>query len=100
MVTSDKEDDDDFDLPSIEQLLYTTLHKESFAAEDQPLNNAVFKVGNRTTNERDGSLDDNGSAPGGKPSLSRSPGEHTVYSLSWKQTTPFSNMAQEIQVFC
>lgn len=91
MVTNDNENDDDFDLPSIEQLLYTTLQKENFAAEDQPLNNATFEVGDRTTNERGGSLDNNGSAPGGNPS--GSPGEHALYPLSWKQTTSFSNIA-------
>jgi hypothetical protein len=63
MVTD--ENDDDCELPFIEQLLYTTLQKESFAAEDQPLNKAIFEVRDRTTSERGGSLDDNGSAPGG-----------------------------------
>ncbi|KAE8440724.1 hypothetical protein EG329_006775 [Mollisiaceae sp. DMI_Dod_QoI] len=42
--------------------------KESFAAEDQPSNNTAFEVGDRTTNERGGPLDDNGSAPGSNPS--------------------------------
>jgi hypothetical protein len=62
MVTN--EIDDYCDLPSIEHLLYTMLQKESFAAKDQPLNNATFEVRDRTTSERGGSLDDNGSAPG------------------------------------
>jgi hypothetical protein len=75
MVTNDNENDD-CDLPSIEQLLYTTLQKESFAAEDQPSNYTAFEVGDRTTNERGGSLDGNGSAPGGNPS--GSPGDPIV----------------------
>lgn len=76
MVTNDNENDDDFDLPSIEQLLYTTLQKESFAAEDQLLNNATFEVGDRTINERGGSLNNNGSVPSSNPS--GSPGDLIV----------------------
>ncbi|KUJ16852.1 uncharacterized protein LY89DRAFT_669299 [Mollisia scopiformis] len=70
------ENDDDCDLPSIEQLLYTTLQEESFVVVDQPLNNTTFKVGNRIINERGGSLGDNGSASGGNPS--GSPGDPIV----------------------
>lgn len=56
--------DDDCDLPSIEQLLYTTLQKEDFAMEDQCPKNSAFEVGD-TAVERDGSLDDdNGSTLG------------------------------------
>jgi hypothetical protein len=51
------------------------------------LNNATFEVRDRTTNERGGSLDDNGSALGSNPS--GSPGEYALYPLSWKQTTTF-----------
>ena len=73
--------DDGYDLPSIEQLLYTTLQKEGFAAEDQRPNNTAFGVGDAIA-ERGGSLDDNGSAPGDNSGGSR--GEHTHYPLSWK----------------
>jgi hypothetical protein len=59
--------------------------------EDQPLNNTAFEVGDKTTNERSGSLDNNGPALGGNPS--GSPGEHALYPLLWKQPTSFSNIA-------
>ncbi len=94
MITNYNENDDDFDLPSIEQLLYTTLQKESFIAEDQPLNNVTFKVGDRTLNKRGGSLNNNGLAPGSN--LSGTLGKHALYPLSWKQISSFSNMVQEI----
>ncbi|KAH7336556.1 hypothetical protein BKA65DRAFT_506698 [Rhexocercosporidium sp. MPI-PUGE-AT-0058] len=57
--------DDDCDLPSIEQLLYTTLRKEGFAIEDQRSNNTTFGVRDATAEERSGSHDNNNkSAPG------------------------------------
>lgn len=73
------ENDDDCGLPPIEQLLYTTLQNEGFAAEDQRLNNIACGVGDVTVEERGGSLDD-GSAAG--DNSGGSPGEH--YLLSWK----------------
>lgn len=54
------------------------------------INNTAFEDGDRTSNERGGSLDNNGSEPGGNPS--GSPGEHALYPLSWKQMTSFSNI--------
>jgi len=91
IITNHNENDNDFNLPSIEQLLYTTLPKKSFAAEDQPLNNATFKVGDRIPNKRGGSLDNNGLAPGSNPS--GTPGKHALYPLSYKQTSSFANIA-------
>jgi len=68
MIIDDNENDDDFDLLFIEQLLYTPLQKEGFSAKDQRSNNTAFEVEDRTTNYRDGSLDNNGSAPDGNSS--------------------------------
>jgi hypothetical protein len=50
------ENDDDCDFPSIEQLLYTTLQKEGFAAEGQCPNNTVCGVRDVTVEEGGGSL--------------------------------------------
>ena len=91
IITNYNENNNDFDLPSIKQLLYTMLQKESFAAENQPLNNATFKVGDRTLNKKGGSLDNNGSAPGSN--LSGTLSEYALYLLSWKQISSFSNIA-------
>lgn len=69
------DNDDDCDLPSIEQLLYTTLQKEGFATEDQRPKNSAFVVGDA------GSLDDdNGSALGDNSGGSL--GEHVHCPLS------------------
>jgi hypothetical protein len=74
MVYDGNGNDDDCDLPSIEQLLYTRLQKEGLATEDQRPRNSAFKVGDAAV-ERGGSLDDNnGSAPG--DNSGESPGEH------------------------
>ncbi|KAH0535945.1 hypothetical protein FGG08_007156 [Glutinoglossum americanum] len=46
------ENDDDCDLPPIEQLLYTTLQKEGFAAEDKSPNSTACGVKDVTVEER------------------------------------------------
>ncbi|KAG9227976.1 hypothetical protein BJ875DRAFT_530575 [Amylocarpus encephaloides] len=56
--------DDDCDLPPIEQLLYTTLQKEGFTTEDQRPKTSAFKVGNTAVERGDSLDDDNGSALG------------------------------------
>jgi hypothetical protein len=71
----------DDDLPTTEQLLYTTLQKEGFVTKDQRLDNTAFGV-EATAEERGGLIDHNGSAP--SDNSGRSPGEHTHYPLSWK----------------
>ncbi len=88
MVTDDNENDDDCDLPSIEQLLYTTLQKEGFAAEDQRPKNKAFGVGDTIVEERGGSLDDNESAP--DDNLGGSLGEHPPTTLYRGSRRPVS----------
>jgi hypothetical protein len=62
---------EDYGLPSIEQLLYTTLQKDGFTAEDQRPNNTAFGVGDTSARERGSSVHNNGSAlvdnSGGSP---------------------------------
>ena len=63
--------DDDNDLP--------TLQREGFATENRRPDNTGFGVGDVTAEERGGSLDNNGSAPG--ENSGGSPGEHAQYTV-------------------
>ena len=76
-----EEDEDDDDLPTIEDLLYTTLKKEGFATEDSSPYHRVRGVGEIVVEERGGFTDYNRSALG--EDSSGSPSECTHYPLSW-----------------
>lgn len=79
MVYNGSGDDNDNDLPTVEEILYTALQKEGFATENRHPDNTAFGVGDATTEERGGSLDNNGSAP--DDNSGGSPSEHTHYTI-------------------
>jgi hypothetical protein len=69
--------------------LYTALQKEGFATENRRPDNTAFGVGDATTDETGGSLD-NRSAIGDKSG--GSPGEHAHYTIV-EIDGQFSNVA-------
>lgn len=70
---NNKENDDDGDLPTIEELLQTTLQKEGFGVGDPDTEQAIRGVG-KIDSERGRSVDYSTSAFSG--SSGGNPGEH------------------------
>jgi hypothetical protein len=78
-----EKDDDDYNLPTIEELLYTTLQKKGFAMEDPSPDSTVQGVEEVALDERGGSINHSRSTPG--DSSGNSQGERACYLLLWNR---------------
>lgn len=88
---SDKaNNDDDDDLPTIEELLLTKLQEQCFTTQDQDPDKTCG-VEEVASKEKGDSIEHTGSAQ--SDNSGGSPGKRAHYPLSWKWTTSLSDIA-------
>ncbi len=97
-ANDDETDDDDRDLPTIEELLFTNLQAQGFTTEDRGPDK-TGGVEEAASEEKGGSVDQSNSAQSDE--LGGSPGKRTHYIFCCRNRRPvLSNVVQMIQLSC